>query len=190
MKFTNLSFADVRLGLRDIARDAEETFGGLDVRRLNWRPAPTKWSVAQCFDHLITGNDLLIGSAKDALENPARSLWQQVPLLPTAFGWALIRSQAPGAPGKYKAPVKARPTTSDLPGDIIARFAHQHREAAYWMEGLDERKMKRVIMVSPFVRTITYSVLDGCRLLLAHDRRHFEQARRVMESSEFPRSAT
>jgi hypothetical protein len=41
-------------------------------------------------------------------------------------------------------------------------------------------------MVSPFVRFITYSVLDGCRLMAAHDRRHFEQARRVTEAAGFP----
>jgi len=43
-------------------------------------------------------------------------------------------------------------------------------------------------MVSPFVRFITYSVLDGCRLMAAHDRRHFEQARRVTQTAGFPRA--
>jgi hypothetical protein len=41
-------------------------------------------------------------------------------------------------------------------------------------------------MVSPFVAFITYSVLDGCRLLVAHERRHFEQARRVTREPGFP----
>jgi hypothetical protein len=41
-------------------------------------------------------------------------------------------------------------------------------------------------MTSPFIKIITYSVLDGYRLMLAHDRRHFEQARRVMLSRGFP----
>jgi hypothetical protein len=43
-------------------------------------------------------------------------------------------------------------------------------------------------MTSPFVRFITYSVLDGWRLAVAHDRRHFEQARRVTLMPEFPKS--
>jgi hypothetical protein len=29
-------------------------------------------------------------------------------------------------------------------------------------------------------------VLDGCRLMVAHDRRHMEQARRVMQMPGFP----
>ena len=43
-------------------------------------------------------------------------------------------------------------------------------------------------MTSPFARIITYSVLDGWRLMLAHDRRHVEQARRVVQSPEFPKA--
>jgi len=31
------------------------------------------------------------------------------------------------------------------------------------------------------------NVLDACRILIAHDRRHFEQARRVTQSPGFPR---
>jgi hypothetical protein len=42
-------------------------------------------------------------------------------------------------------------------------------------------------MVSPFVPQITYSVVNGYRLMAAHQRRHFEQARRVAEHAEFPR---
>jgi hypothetical protein len=33
---------------------------------------------------------------------------------------------------------------------------------------------------------LTYSVLDGCRLIVTHERRHFEQARRVTQASGFP----
>jgi hypothetical protein len=43
-------------------------------------------------------------------------------------------------------------------------------------------------MTSPFIRIVTYSVLDGWRLMVSHDRRHLEQARRVTESPEFPKA--
>jgi hypothetical protein len=187
MNYTGLSFAEVQDALNDVARDAHATFGGLTVRQLNWRPDATRWSVAQCFQHLLTANGLMLTAAKDAMEHRPGSLWQRAPILPSVFGWVMIRSQAPETTRKFTAPSKARPTTSDLPGDIIPRFVDQHRDAATWMETLDERTTRRTIMVSPFVRAITYSVLDGFRLLFAHDRRHFEQARRVTLSSDFPR---
>jgi len=184
MIYTNLSVTEVRAALHDIAQDARSTFGSLDERRLNWRPDVSRWSIAQCFDHLLRGNGLLLGAAKTALTNPARTVWQRLPLWPTVFGWMMIRSQGPGSIGKFTAPVRARPT-SHIPGDIIQRFVDQHRDAEEWTRELDERTASGTIMVSPFVRVVTYSVLDGLRLLVAHDRRHFEQARRAMMSPQW-----
>ncbi|MBW8839513.1 MAG: hypothetical protein JF602_06630, partial [Gemmatimonadetes bacterium] len=82
----------------------------------------------------------------------------------------------------------ARPTSSQIRADIIERFVAQHAEAAEWTRGLDEGVASRAIMVSPFIKVVTYSVLDGLRLLVAHDRRHFEQALRVMQSAGFQRT--
>ena len=189
MNYTGLSFSEVTSALDDVAQDAHATFGRLNTRQLNWRPDTARWSVAQCFQHLVTANGLMLNAARDALENPSRSVWQRMPLLPSAFGWVMIRSQAPGSTRKFTAPTTAQPTTSDLAGDIIPRFVDQHRGAVEWLQSLDERRARHTIMVSPFVRAVTYSVLDGFRLLFAHDRRHFEQARRVMQSNEFPRSS-
>ena len=102
----------------------------------------------------------------------------------------LIRSQAPGSARKFRAPSKAQPATSDIAGDIIQRFVEQHRDLVTWLQALDERYADRAIMTSPFLKVITYSVGDGCRLLLAHDRRHFEQARHVTFSPGFPSAPT
>ena len=189
MDFAVLSLAEVRIGLDAVARDAYATFGGFDSRRLNWRPDATRWSIAQCFDHLLTANRLMFQAADDALKDGApRTIWQRLPVLPAAFGRMMIRSQAPSASRKFTAPAQAHPAASDIEAAIIQRFVEQHRDAVARLQALDERRAARVIMTSPFVRVITYSVLDGWRLVFAHDRRHFEQARRVAQLSEFPGS--
>jgi hypothetical protein len=41
-------------------------------------------------------------------------------------------------------------------------------------------------MTSPFLGIITYSLLDACRMIVVHERRHFEQGRRVMAAEGFP----
>ena len=186
MDYTTLSLAEVRTGLDDMARETQVTFGGFDARQLNWRPDPARWSVAQCFEHLLTTNRLMFGAAEDALnETRPRTLWQRLPVLPGLLGRMLIRSQAPSAARRFTAPSKAQPATSDIATDIIQRVVEQHRDAVAWVQALDERDAARAIMTSPFIRVVTYSVLDCWRLVLAHDRRHFEQARRVTQSPGF-----
>ena len=136
--------------------------------------------MAQCFEHLLTSNRLMLSSADDAL-NPAhpQSVWQRLPVLPGVMGRIMVRSQAPETTRKFKAPTPARPSSSDIGADVIQRFVEQHRDAVVRVAALDEGRAARTIMSSPYVRFITYSVLDGWRLMVAHDRRHFEQARRV-----------
>ena len=188
MDYTRLSLAEVNAALDEIARQAKAVFGNLDERQLNWRPDAARWSVAQCFDHLLTANRLMLTAAEEALTGARpRTIWQRLPVLPGVLGRMLIRSQTPNNARKFTASPKAQPSASDIAPDIIQHFVDEHREAAACVENLDEREAARTLMTSPFVSVITYSVLDGWRLVVAHDRRHFEQARLVTQSPGFPR---
>ena len=184
--YTRLSLADVRTALDDMAREAVATFGGLDARQLNWRPDATRWSVAQCFDHLLAANRHMFQAADDTLRGAPLTIWQRLPVLPGVLGRMMIRAQAPESTRKFKAPSSSQPATSDIAMDVIARFVKQLDDGVAGVERLDELRAHRTIMTSPFAGFITYSVLDGWRLVATHNRRHFEQARRVTLSPGFP----
>ena len=185
--FTTLSLADVIAELEAIAADAQATFGPLAPPQLNWRPEPARWSVAQCLDHLLKANAEMSDAAAGALgRGQPRTLWQRLPLWPRVLGRMLIRSQSPGASGRYTAPRPAQPTASAIDPAIVARFIGQQRDLLAKARALDQGLAARTIMASPFVKVITYSVLDGWRLLVAHERRHLEQARRVTQTPGFP----
>jgi hypothetical protein len=185
MDYTTLSLAEIRNALDHIAAEAEQTFDSLDARHLNWRPDAMRWSVGQCFEHLLTTNARILAHADEALDKTRpRTIWQRLPILPGVFGRLLIRSQAPGGTRKFTAPPAAQPAASDIGADVVTRFVRQQRESAARVREIDERAAAGAIMTSPFVRFITYSVLDGLRLMVAHNRRHFEQARRVAPRSQ------
>jgi hypothetical protein len=186
MEYTKLSLAEAQAEFSAIARDTQLVFGALDERQLNWRPDATRWSVAQCFDHLLNANREMfqaIDAAMDGAHPP--TVWQRLPVLPRLFGSLLINSVTPEAKRKLKAPGKAVPSSSAIDGHISERFIAYQPEAAARVQSLDGRDPGRIIMVSPFASFITYSVLDGCRIIVAHQRRHFEQARRVTQEPGF-----
>jgi hypothetical protein len=185
--YTTLSLADVGAELSAIARDTQSLFGRLDERQLNWRPAAASWSVAQCFDHLLNANHGMFQAVDAAMDSARpRTLWQRLPILPGVFGRMLIRSQMPEAKRKFTAPRQATPASSAIDPRIIERFVTHQAEAAARVRALEGRDVAHIVMVSPFIAFITYSVLDGCRLLVTHERRHLEQARRVTDEPGFP----
>jgi hypothetical protein len=184
--YTTLSLAQVQAGLETVATETQAAFGRLDARQLNWRPDDTRWSAAQCLEHLLAANRLMVQSAQAALDGAKPpTVWQRLPVLPGMFGRMLIRSQSPQATRKFTASPLATPSSSDIGGDIVDRFIAQDHELVSWLRGLDEPRARRVVMTSPFVGFIAYSLLDGARLILAHDHRHLQQAGRVMQSAGF-----
>ena len=187
MDYASLSLAEVRAGLENVAHDVQQTFGSLDTRQLNWRPDASHWSVAQCFEHLLATNRMMSQAGDDALSGRApKTIWHRLPFWPRLFGPLIVRSQAPEATRKYKTSAEASPASSDIGPDIIQRFIEQNRQLIARLQTLDERAAADAIMTSPFARVVTYTVLDGWRVLFTHDRRHIEQARRVMQSAGFP----
>lgn len=185
--FTVMSLHDVAADFEAVATDVRTVFGQLDAHQINWRPSGSAWSVAQCFDHLLTINQQM-QRAMDAALDPAvpRTMWQRLPLLPAMLGRVMVKSLSPQATRKLPAPATAAPSLSTIDADVIGRFAESQAAAAVRVRVLDGTGRAATVMVSPFAAWVTYSLLDAWRLTAAHQRRHFEQARRVTQMPGFP----
>lgn len=187
MDYTTISLVDVRTELDAIAADAGTAFGRLDARQINWKADASRWSVAQCLEHLLTANRQMVEMADQALDaTRGRTLWQRLPIWPGLLGRMLVRTQSPNATRRFKAPGKAQPAASALDTGIVARFVHQQRELIAKLDASATRDLAGVVMASPFLGIVTYSVLDGWRLIVAHERRHVQQAKQVMATPGFP----
>jgi hypothetical protein len=172
-----------------ISLEAGATFGQLSPEQLNWKRSGGEWSVGQCFDHLIRANRTYFPLLERIIAGAQkRTLWQRVPLLPGFFGRLLMRSVRPESARKLKAPEVFKPAASDIAGDIIAQFARHQDELTRLMKATEKLNPERVVVPSPVSPLIIYSLLDGYRIMLTHERRHFLQAERVMAADEFPRA--
>jgi hypothetical protein len=186
--FTRLSLSELLAETEAIAAEAQRAFGHLDTQQLNWKPGAESWSVAQCLEHLLTANDEMFRPLDEALADTKRkTFFERLPVLPGLAGRIMVKVVSPGYRQKLKAPPSARPSASAIDAQIVNRFVTQQREIIERMKRLDRPDAARIVMTSPFVSFITYSLLDACRLIVAHERRHLAQARAVMESPDFPR---
>ena len=172
--------------LKAVADDAQKVFGGLTPAQLNWKPSAEQWSVGQCFEHLIKTNRALFPVLEAAARGDRQSgLWERVSPLSGFFGRLVLRSLA--SKRKFPAPSALKPSSSGVDAEVIEQFVGHQGELADLVranEGTDLRGTIVTSAISPFV---TYSMLDACRIAVAHERRHFAQARRVTEAEGFPR---
>ncbi len=173
--------------LEAVARDASEVFGGLSAAQLNWKPSAERWSVGQCFDHLIVTNQTFIPDIERVAAGTYKSsLWARVSPLSGFVAGFILGALDPAKGRKIKAPRVFRPAESDVEPDVINRFTRNLSEAAALMRATAGADLRRTMLTSPASALATYRLLDAYRIVAAHGRRHFEQARRVTEAAGFP----
>jgi hypothetical protein len=170
-----------------VARDTRAAFAALTPEQLNWKPHPEKWSVGQCFEHLMKTNGPYIPIFAGLLTGEHRkTLWERVPLLPGLFGPLIIKAVSPQSAGKVKARPNFKPSSSAVDVRTIELFLDQQRRLVEAMRAAGKLDLARIVVTSPVAGFVTYSALDAARVVVAHERRHFLQAQRVTESADFP----
>lgn len=182
-------FENVVKGLRSVGDDAMSSFGSLSADQLNWKPAPKSWSVAQCFDHLITTHSLYLPKFEQlATRNVEMSFWEKASPFSGFFGRFLIKGLDPTNLKPMKTTAKAFPSESEIGGDIIKRFVlHQARMMDAIIKLPSDVDPTKQIITSPLLGIVTYSLDDCFTVLVIHCQRHFNQAKRVTESERFPK---
>ncbi len=175
--------------LQAITEETMKVFGDLKPAQLNWKPSPERWSVGQCFDHLIVTNECFIPDmVKIAAGTYKSSLWARVSPLSGFFGRFVIKSLDPLKGRKTKAPRVFAPAQSDVDPNVMVKFLRHQSEVAVHMRATETAgaDLRRTIVTSPVSPVATYSLLDAYRIVVAHERKHFEQARRVTQTEGFP----
>jgi DinB family protein len=187
MDYKNLTLPQIYDEAEAVAGDAKILFGHLNSDQLNWKPAADSWSVAQCLDHLVSINHEYYPVFDRILKGEYRKTFLHgMPFLPAFFGRVMIKAVSPESQRKFKAPGAARPSSSSIDPQIVDRFIAHQRETLGRMKSLEGRGPSGIIITSPFAGAVVYSLLDAFRVVVAHERRHFAQARRVMETHGFP----
>lgn len=174
--------------LGEVAEEARREFGRLSAAQLNWRPGPERWSVGECLGHLIKTNRGFFPTLEAIARGGRRqSAWERWSPLSGFFGRVVERSLSQDGGRKFKARASFVPSASDLAPDVVEQFAaHQEELAGLMRAASAAADPARTVVTSPVSAFVTYSLLDALRVVLAHERRHLRQARRVTQTPGFP----
>jgi hypothetical protein len=181
--------ADLIAEARALGAEIEGRFGGLSPAQLNWRPNEKEWSIGYCVEHVIIVNTGYFAPIRQILAGTKpKTFWERLPLLPGLFGSFLIRALEPGAKGYVPAPKTFLPSSTDISGDIVARFAAQQRELLDLMERCRSLDAAQIIVTSPAADFVTYSLIDAYRIIVVHLQHHLHQTSKLLAMPEFPRA--
>ena len=150
----------------------------------NWKPAPDRWSVAECAEHIVRTERALFDTAKRALAKPADPEWREK----TAGKADLITRVMPDRSGPgAQAPQEVRPTEDLSRVAVLAQF-HQTRAELLELLQKENLPLHRHLEEHPFPIFGWLSAYEWTIYVPLHTIRHTKQILEVQGTDGFPRS--
>jgi len=177
-----------RAQFEQLSTEADVLVAPLSDQQFTWQPAPDIWSVSLCLDHLnVTARQYLPLMDDGIAEAVRRGLYGRGPYAYNWIGRMIVYSMQPTTRIRTRAPVAFRPTPGRSRHDVMAAFRAfqvQYIDRLHQANGLD---LARARVTSPVVRWVRMPLGSSFAAMLAHERRHLEQARRVISADGLPR---
>ena len=168
-------------GWRALLRD-------LSAEQANWRPAPQRWSIAQCVDHVRIVTEAVLPGLEAAVAD-ARERGATAPGT-VRYGWLgrwFLAAQAPGRGRGARTPGVYGPSATSVDAAVVwARFEAVQARFGAVIEAAAGVDLARVRVPSPALAVLRLPVGIWFQALPQHALRHLAQARRVRDDERFP----
>ena len=141
------------------------------------RPAPDRWSAAECVAHLNLTSAAYLPILDEAIDR-ARQLGRRAPgpYRRDLAGWLLWKTMSPPVRFRVKTTTAFVPIQSAAPSDLVAEFDRLQQEQIARVRSADDLPLDRVKIASPFNARVKYNVYACLTILPRHQHRHLWQA--------------
>jgi len=187
-KYHTLNVDELASHLRADLDEVQRLYVPLRHDQLCWRPSSARWSVGQCLHHLVVTDNRYLERFGPSLEKARRrGLRHDGPHKGGPFGRWFTGQVGPRIKLKLKAPRSIAPSASpEIPADIADVFLQNSRRLLAFIDESRGFDLHRARIGSPVAPIVRLRVIDALRAVVAHDRRHLNQARVVTQEPGFP----
>jgi hypothetical protein len=167
--------------LKDGQKEFLAAVSGLSDEQWKWKPAPERWSVGECAEHIVLAEGMLWAKMQEALHNPASADWEKQTAGKTEL---LLRVMAPRM-GKAQAPEDIVPSGKMPRAEIMKQFAEERARTLKFAETSDVA-LKEYIAPHPFPIFNPLSAYQWILYIPLHQMRHDKQIEEVKATAGFP----
>lgn len=160
----------------------ENEFGNLTAEEVNRKPNATTWSIGQVIEHIIVVNESYYPVVEQLRAGTYRTPWTaRLPFLVNWFGDFILQGVEPERKKKIKTFPVWEPQQSEVWADIVEVFVDHHRELAGLIAASSDLVVGGTVISSPANRFVVYKIGRAFDILVAHEQRHLNQAREVLD---------
>ena len=174
-----------------ISGDADALLATLSDIQFYWSPDPGTWSVAQCLEHLNVTARSYLPMLDESIASAKR--WGVYGTGPFHYRWFsryFVKTMEPPVRRRFKAPAVFQPSPQSAPQrkrtEIEAGFRGYQVQFVDRLRQANGVDLAKARVQSPANRWIRLDLGAAFLLMIAHERRHLWQARRLTERPNFP----
>lgn len=178
----NQFISDTESSLKDI-----NEFQSLSENQLNWKPADGVWSIAECIDHLIVTNQLYFNEfEKQFSQKQVITDCSKAPVKNKFISKFIIKSVEPNNLKKVKTFQVFQPASSKHTKEVLTLYSDIQKQLINLITSTKDLNLNKHTMSSPASKLIKENFCDVLEIIRLHDRRHINQAQRVLNNKSFP----
>lgn len=166
-----------------LSKEVQETFGDLDKEALFIKPDSKSWSIAENLEHLIKLNSSYFPIFQKIKDNTYESAFiGKFGFFRRLFGNMIYKSVSDGGKKKIKTFPLWEPKIQENEVNIIEKFMAHQDDLKNWIKELGPYIEKEEVIHSPANKLIVYSLPQALDIIVAHERRHLEQAKNILNN--------
>ena len=165
---------------------ATKQFSCLSENQINWKPSEDKWRVGECIDHLVITHKLYNSKIKELQPLFEDSEEGSFKFKHTFSGRMILKFVDPNSTTRAKTFKVFKPTMRQINTSIIRSFCEEVEAMISFAEKLHGADLTKLKISSPATKLIKMNVGDALLINLYHDKRHLNQAEKIMMETKFP----
>ncbi|UPK70157.1 DinB family protein [Chitinophaga filiformis] len=183
---TPVLLKELHLQLDDLLKTANEQFVPAPKEVLLRQPAPEKWSVAQCLDHLNAYSRFYVPAMEKAIQSALTGSLPPAPAATFKSGWLgnyftkMMEPKTDGQPGmRMQAPKAYRPMSNLDADKVVSEFIAWQQKTKALLDQAQSVNLQKLKIPTTLGNWLKFSLGDTFRFVIAHERRHMAQALRA-----------
>jgi len=167
--------------LRDSQKEFVAAVSNLSDEQWKWKPAPERWSVGECAEHILLSEGALFDKMQEALKNPPSDDWDAKTGPKTAILLGVMAQRQ----GKAQAPEEIVPSGKMPRAEIMQRYAEMRARTLKFAEET-QVALKEHVTAHPFPIFNPLNAYQWILYIPLHNQRHDKQIEEVKSTAGFP----
>jgi uncharacterized damage-inducible protein DinB len=161
-------------------------FSNISLEQLNWKSSPESWSIAQCLDHLVVSHSSYFSDLKKITEGTYKmNFWERYSPFSSFCGRILKDRLQEQVKKKMIAPKIIQPSSGKMKIELIEHYYNSLDIFLEYISNCRNIDIDKIIITSPTIPIVTYSLRDAFQFLIQHEHRHINQAKKVKSNENF-----